>query len=147
MKTYIGTKIVRLAPMTRAEYIDYRGWALPADEDGADEGYLVEYTDGGKPNDDRHDGYITWSPKAQADKDYRELRDFSVAELAQDHILQFFAWDHLPEYLKLVSRPFGLMARDIVETLPRNTERTVALRKLLEAKDAAVRAMVAKPAA
>jgi hypothetical protein len=55
-------------------------------------------------------------------------------------ILQFFAHDHLPENLGLVSAPFGVLAREIVEKLPRNPERTVALRKLLEAKDAAVRA-------
>ena len=40
--------------------------------------------------------------------------------------------------------PEGLLAGRIVETLPRNPERTVALRKLLEAKDAAVRALLAK---
>ncbi len=71
MKTYIGTKIVKLQPMTRAAYNDYRKWALPADEDGADEGYLVEYTDGGAANHPDHDGYISWSPKAQADAAYR----------------------------------------------------------------------------
>ena len=58
-KTYIGTKIIRALPMTRQEYNDYRGWQLPADENGDDEGYLVEYVDGGKANDPRHDGYIS----------------------------------------------------------------------------------------
>ena len=72
MKTCIGTKIVKLKPMTRAEYTIYRGWTLPADENGADPGYLVEYTDGGKPNMLGHDGYVTWSPKEQADAAYRE---------------------------------------------------------------------------
>jgi len=62
---------------------------------------------------------------------------------AGEHIEQFFAWEHLPPHLQAVSAPFGLMARTIMETLPRNPERTVALRKLLEAKDAAVRAKVA----
>lgn len=61
-----------------------------------------------------------------------------------EHILQFFAYEHLPAHLQSVSKPFGDLARGIVETLPRNPERTVALRKLLEAKDAAVRALVAK---
>lgn len=60
-----------------------------------------------------------------------------------EHILQFFACDHLPEALQAVSRPFGQLAMDIM-ALPRNPERTVALRKLLEAKDAAVRAFIAK---
>jgi len=59
--------------------------------------------------------------------------------------LQFFAFGHLPEHLQRVSRPFGELADYIVKHLPRNPERTVALRKLLEAKDAAVRAVVAKP--
>lgn len=62
----------------------------------------------------------------------------------QDHIIQFFAYEHLPPHLQAVSKPFGDLANGIVETLPRNAERTVALRKLLEAKDAAVRAKLAK---
>lgn len=57
-------------------------------------------------------------------------------------ILQFFGYDHLRPPLQDVSRPFCELARKIVETLPRNPERTVALRKLLEAKDAAVRAAI-----
>lgn len=59
-------------------------------------------------------------------------------------ILQFFAYEHLREELRAVSKPFGDMAAQIVETLPRNPERTTALRKLLEAKDAAVRAKLFK---
>lgn len=62
-----------------------------------------------------------------------------------EHIIQFFKFDHLPEAMQAVSRPFGELATRIVETLPRNPERTVALRKLLESKDAAVRAFIAKP--
>lgn len=61
-----------------------------------------------------------------------------------EHILQFFAYSHLPQALADVSAPFGEMAHRIVATLPRNPERTVALRKLLESKDAAVRALIAK---
>ena len=63
-----------------------------------------------------------------------------------DPIIQFFAYKHLPERLQAVSKPFGDMANWIVETLPRNPERTVALRKLLESKDAAVRANLFKDA-
>lgn len=61
-----------------------------------------------------------------------------------EHILQFFVYQHLPPALQKVSMPFHTMAHAIVETVPRNPERTVALRKLLEAKDAAVRAVIAK---
>lgn len=60
--------------------------------------------------------------------------------IATDPILKFFAWSHLPDYLQTISAPFGRLAIVIVENVPRNAERTVALRKLLEAKDAAVRA-------
>jgi len=61
-----------------------------------------------------------------------------------EHIMQFFAFEHLPEHLREVSRPFGATASWVVQNVPRNPERTVALRKLLEAKDAAVRAALAK---
>lgn len=71
MKKFIGTKMVIATPMNRQQYNDYRDWPLPDDEDGADEGYLVEYTDGGKPNHPNHTGYISWSPKEQFDAAYR----------------------------------------------------------------------------
>ena len=67
--------------------------------------------------------------------------------MENEHIIQFFAYEHLPPHLQKVSAPFCELARAMVATdggLPRNPERTVALRKLLEAKDAAVRALVAK---
>lgn len=61
-----------------------------------------------------------------------------------DPMLQFFEYAHLRPELQVVSKPFGDLARLIVEGLPRNPERTVALRKLLEAKDCAVRAIIWK---
>ena len=61
---------------------------------------------------------------------------------APEPMLQFFAYAHLPERLQTVSASFSELAHAIVAKLPRNPERTVALRKLLEAKDAAVRAMI-----
>lgn len=62
----------------------------------------------------------------------------------QDQILQFFTYSHLPESLQPISKPFCELAAELVLKLPRNAERTVMLRKLLEAKDAAVRALLAK---
>jgi hypothetical protein len=60
-----------------------------------------------------------------------------------DSIMQFFEYSHLPERLQQVSKPFNTLAWDLHNNmLPRNPERTVALRKLLEAKDAAVRASI-----
>jgi hypothetical protein len=60
-----------------------------------------------------------------------------------EHIEQYFAFEHLPTRLQEVSSPFATMAKHIL-SLPRNPERSVALRKLLESKDAAVRAAIAK---
>jgi len=59
-------------------------------------------------------------------------------------MLQFFDYRHLPEHLQAVSKPFSELANRLATELPQNPERTVALRKLLEAKDCAVRALIYK---
>lgn len=59
-------------------------------------------------------------------------------------ILQFFEYRHLSMALQQVSEPFGSLASMIVQMLPCNAERSTCLRKLLESKDAAVRARVAR---
>ncbi len=66
------------------------------------------------------------------------------ASIKTDPMLQFFGYAHLPDKLQSVSKPFCDLASGIVETLPRNPERTASLRKLLEAKDCAVRALIFK---
>jgi hypothetical protein len=71
MKKYIGTKAINAIPMNRQEYNDFRGWTLPEDENGADEGYLVEYIDGGKANTKQYSGYVSWSPKNVFEKAYK----------------------------------------------------------------------------
>lgn len=63
----------------------------------------------------------------------------------KDRMLQFFEFAHLPTHLQAVSKPFHDLAHTLVDTLPSNAERTVALRKLLEAKDCAVRATIERP--
>lgn len=68
---FIGTKLIRAQPLTRGQYNEFRGWTVPADEDPADEGYIVEYMDGGKPNTPKFAGYISWSPKEQFERAYR----------------------------------------------------------------------------
>lgn len=68
--------------------------------------------------------------------------EFLDTELNADPILRFFHYAHLPETLQARSQPFCALARLLIDTLPRNAERSVALRKLLEAKDAAVRAFL-----
>jgi hypothetical protein len=57
-----------------------------------------------------------------------------------ERMLKYFVFKHLPVMLQGASKPFADLAMKIVETIPASAERTVALRKLLEAKDCAVRA-------
>lgn len=58
----------------------------------------------------------------------------------QHYLLQFFEYSHLPEHLKETSKPFHDLAHTLEESLPANAEKSTAMRKLLEAKDCAVRA-------
>lgn len=76
MKQYIGTKQVSATPMTKAEYNEYRNWDLSEDEDGTEEGYLVEYEDS-NPNHPNHKGYISWSPKKQFDDAYNSINEMT----------------------------------------------------------------------
>ena len=64
-----------------------------------------------------------------------------ITKHSEEQILKFFRYSHLTNLgLKYMSASFAEMAIGIVETIARSAERTVALRKLLEGKDAAVRA-------
>ena len=86
-------------------------------------------------------------PSSTAEPVTPRISDERIASILADsgeHIAQFFAFGHLPERLANVSRPWATLAAEVVLLLPRNPERTVALRKLLEGKDAAVRAYIAK---
>lgn len=70
-------------------------------------------------------------------------RPATVAEMQQitgERLLTSFAYEHLPGELREVSMWFADLAVKVATVLPQNPERTVALRKLLEAKDCAVRA-------
>jgi hypothetical protein len=71
MQQYIGVKLINAKQMTRQAYNDFRGWTLPADENGDDEGFLVEYLDGGKGNTDLYAGYVSWSPADVFERAYR----------------------------------------------------------------------------
>lgn len=58
------------------------------------------------------------------------------------HVLQFFVFDHLPPMLQPMAADFASLAKTLAHSLQPNPETTVAIRKLLEAKDAAVRSVV-----
>jgi hypothetical protein len=58
----------------------------------------------------------------------------------REPIMQFFTYKHLSEEKQAVSKPFAELAEKMHAELPRCAERSAGLRKLLEAKDCAVRA-------
>jgi hypothetical protein len=58
----------------------------------------------------------------------------------EERMMKWFAYEHLPEPLQVVSIKFFDLAHSMCAIIEPGPERTVALRKLLEAKDAAVRA-------
>lgn len=62
--------------------------------------------------------------------------------LSADRMMKWFEFGHLPDEQKEVSRRFAALADFVVQNVDGGPERTVALRKLLEAKDAAVRATI-----
>lgn len=72
MTTHVGTKVIHAMPMSRGAYNALRGWDLPLDENATDEGYLVEYADGGESNVPGFAGYVSWSPKDVFDRSYGE---------------------------------------------------------------------------
>lgn len=73
MQRYVGVKEINAQPMKRQAYNDFRGWQLPDNENGDDEGFLVEYIDGGSPNTPEFMGYVSWSPKDVFERAYKPL--------------------------------------------------------------------------
>lgn len=106
MKPCIGTKLVDARKMTRGEYNQYRGWQIPADEDPAEPGYLIEYKDGGKPNDSRHNGYISWTPASVFEQSYRSANaltfGMAVEAMKAGHRVTRVGWNGKGMYLYLV---------------------------------------------
>lgn len=88
MKQYVGSKIVFARPMTRAEYNTYRGWELPADEEGSDPGFLVEYEakDGQPTNVEGHAGYVSWSPQTVFEDSYQDCKEGLPFSLVLDQV-------------------------------------------------------------
>lgn len=67
LKLYKCHKEVHASPMTRGEYNKFKGWDIPADENPADDGYLVIYNKGTAQE------HVSWSPKQVFDDGYTEL--------------------------------------------------------------------------
>lgn len=111
-KRFYGTKCLTAIPMTRHTYNQYRGWELPANEDGRDAGYLVEYQDGGASNHPDHLGCISWSPQAQFDAAYQSIDAMSfghaIAALKAGERVCRAGWNGRNMFLVLVPGSTGL---------------------------------------
>ena len=114
MKLYTGTKTVRATPMTRLEYNALRGWSTPADENPAEAGYLVEYTDGGKPNHPNYAGYVSWSPADVFNRAYQPSETWLERVIAErnelnEKIKALSKFITSPAALELDDEPAGLL--------------------------------------
>ena len=63
-------------------------------------------------------------------------------ELIDNALMKFFKYEHLPEHLQVISKPFHNLATEMCDKMGNNAEGVTALRKLLEAKDCAVRSII-----
>lgn len=106
MKRYIGVKEINATPMTRLAYNQLRGWQVPVDENPNDEGYLVEYLDGGQTNHSQFKGYISWSPRDVFDRAYRpaEGMTFGLAleALKKGHRVARKGWNGKGQWLYMI---------------------------------------------
>lgn len=104
----IGVKLISAIAMNRATYNEYRGWPLPEDENGADDGYLVEYLGSVKPNDPRHDGYISWTPKDVFDAAYRPCTNMAfglaIEALKKGQRVARAGWNGKGMWLAMIQR-------------------------------------------
>lgn len=59
--------------------------------------------------------------------------------------IKYFTYEHLPLKLQEISKPISDLAHAMEDTLPDGPEKSAGMRKLLEAKDCFVRAMLERP--
>lgn len=107
MTEYFGTKRLKAWPMTRLAWCNYRNWQLPSDENGQDNGYMVEYIDGGPGNHPDHKGYISWSPKDVFEGHYQPTTAMSfghaIVALKAGHKVARRGWNGAGMWLSLVT--------------------------------------------
>ena len=72
---YVNTAKVLAHPMTRLVYNKLRGWELPEDENGADEGFLLEHLNSVTTNHPDFDHYINWVPKEEFEANYAPVNN------------------------------------------------------------------------
>lgn len=71
LTSFVTTRAVQATPLNRQEYNDLRGWQVPADENPADDGYLVVNSGVSDRNVEGFDGYVSWLPKLAFEEQYK----------------------------------------------------------------------------
>ena len=98
MEKFIGIKRIEAEPMARGSYNEFRGWTIPKDENPADEGYIVKYSD----------GYVSWSPKQAFEEAYSRIGDKLLVDTAILMKSDDYKDGFIAEYQQLVIRYNGL---------------------------------------
>lgn len=70
------------------------------------------------------------------------MNDYSRRDPETRHLMQMFTYDHLPVHLQGISAQCAQLADEMATRAPDGPELTAGLRKLLEAKDCFVRAVL-----
>ena len=108
MKKYIGVKLVMAVAMLRGEFHANTGNpSMLSNEQAAEEGYEVEYLDGGEPNIEGRQGYVSWCPKEQFENANRPTDGMSfgmaVEALKVGHRVQRSGWNGKDMWLAYMS--------------------------------------------
>lgn len=126
MERYIGIKEVNAKPMTLGDYNNFRGWITTQDR-VADEGFLVEYVDGGSANTELYSGYVSWSPSDVFKRAYKPVADMPVYELTPEQVGAAFRtimltenYNFLEEDLVALANAFVKAAAPIISKVERN---------------------------
>lgn len=102
---FIGTKQLLAIPMKRKAYLELQGWPLPPNENPEDDGYAVQYLDGGKPNHPDFDNYLSWSPKDVFREAYKPNVflgfDAALYALKQGHKVSRIGWNASGQWLSV----------------------------------------------
>ncbi len=100
-----GGRLVEAYPMTRAEYNELRGWQLPANEDGRDEGYLINNMTNAKANTELTEGYVSWLTTEQTQAEFRQTGNFpfgmAIEAMRLGHKVSRTGWNGKNMYLVL----------------------------------------------
>ena len=119
MKQYQIRNTVTAQPMTRGDYNNLRGWALPADEDPNEAGFLVINPSVSERNLEGYDGYVSWLPQEAFAELYRETDTWKQrleieAEELNEKITKLSAFIDGDSFDKLPKEQRNMLSKQLV---------------------------------